>query len=182
MMISRSARLSSAALLFAFATATSASGQITLDVKNALTIGALSSSEAGLQSKPGWSLEASLGYGLNPSLKVFGGYARTIFGCDGGFCSGIDVKISGNHGMLGLEFNKGAPFARAALMYGKTGVTGADAADAGLGFRIGAGGSFGDSVRIRPGISFSWMDASTADLSASATAFSLELGVLIPLG
>ena len=56
-MISRSVRLSSAAFLLAFATATSASGQMTLDVKNALTIGSLSSSESGLQTKPGWSLE-----------------------------------------------------------------------------------------------------------------------------
>jgi len=181
-MISRvTVRLSTAAFLLVFAATTSVSGQLTLDVKNALTIGALSTSESGVQSKPGWSLEASLGYGLNPSLSVFGGYARTIFGCDGGFCSGIDVKVSGNHGILGLEFNKGAPFARAALMYGKTGVTGADTAEAGLGIKLGAGGSFGDSVRIRPGLSFSWMDASTADLSANATAFSLELGVLIPL-
>jgi len=181
-MISRSMRLSSAVFLLAFGAATSASAQVTLDVKNALTIGALSSSEAGLEAKPGWSLEASLGYGVNPSLTVFGGYARTAFGCDEGFCSGIDVKVSGNHGLLGLEVNKGAPFARVALLYGKTSVTGSDDAEAGLGVRLGIGGSFGGSVRIRPGISFSWMDASTADLSANAAAFSFGLGVLIPLG
>jgi hypothetical protein len=160
----------------------SASGQITIGVTNAFTIGGHSATEAGLEVSPAYSVEGLVGYKLSPTLMVFGGYARTSFGCSGGFCVDRDLTISGTHGLAGVELSRGAPWARIGLLYGKTTIGDADDSESGIGVRAGLGASFGGSVQFRPGISVSIMDASTAQLSGNATAFSFEMGVLVPIG
>ena len=160
----------------------SVSGQITIGVTNAFTIGGHSATQAGLEVSPAYSVEGLVGYQLSPTLMVFGGYARTSFGCGGGFCVERDLTVSGTHGLAGVELSRGAPWARIGLLYGKTTISDTDEGEAGIGVRAGIGASFGGAVRIRPGISVSIMDASTAQLSGKATAFSFEMGVLVPIG
>jgi hypothetical protein len=170
-------------LLFALFSIEPAEGQTFIEVRNGLTIGSHTATGAGLEVEPAYSFEVLAARRFGSSMSVYGGYSRTKFGCAEGFCSGRDVKVTGSHATVGLELRKG-PWVRFGLLFGTTRVgTQGDAAEAGLGFRAGTGFAFGmRRLRIRPGISYSWMSANTSSRKDHAIAVSLELGVGIPVG
>ena len=159
-------------------------GQYSLEIKNGLTIGSHTATAAALEVEPAYSFEVLVAKRLGPSMSLYGGYSRTNFGCVEGFCRGRDLKVTGSHVTLGLELQKGSPWVRFGLLFGDTRVgTEGDATEAGIGFRAGTGFAFGlGRLRMRPGVSYSLMNAATSSGEDHAMALSLELGVGIPLG
>jgi len=170
-------------LLFALFSLEPADAQTFIEVKNGLTIGSHTATGAALEIEPAYSFEVLVARQFGSSMSLYGGYSRTSFGCAEGFCSGRDSKVTGSHATVGLELRKG-PWVRFGLLFGSTRVgTEGDATEAGLGFRAGTGFAFGmGRLRIRPGISYSWMSADTSSRKDHAIAVSLELGVGIPVG
>jgi len=159
-------------------------GQFSLEIKNGLTIGSHTATAAALEIEPAYSFELLVARRLGPSMSLYGGYSRTTFGCGEGFCRGRDLKVTGKHATVGLELQRGSPWVRFGLLFGDTSVgTEGDATEAGIGFRAGTGFAFGlGRLRMRPGLSYSWMSANTSSAEDHAMALSLELGVGIPLG
>jgi hypothetical protein len=133
---------------------------------------------------PQISYEAYVIHRLTPLFSVYGGYARTSFGCEEGFCLDRDLTVTGNQGVLGAEARKAWAWARLGLLFGKTEVgTEGEAPDMGPGIHFGAGFTLGAGrLTLRPGFSLRRMSASTPSSSDHAVALSGEVGVAFQLG
>ncbi len=160
------------------------------EVRAGLSVGSHSASAAALDIVPKVSLDVVLKRQINSSWTVFGGYCRTAFGCEEGFCTGLDLSIVGSHGVLGTEWTpdvpwlRGQPWARGGLLFGSTRAgTKGDPPQFGPGIDIGVGGTvpFG-RVLLLPGVSYRWLSANTASNTAHAVALSLQLGLGVRLG
>ena len=164
-------------------------GDAQAEVRTGVSVGSHSESAAALDIVPKVSVDLVFKRQVNSSWTAFGGYYRTAFGCEEGFCTGLDLSIVGSHGVLGAEWTpapgglRGQPWARAGLLYGSTeaGMRG-DSPQFGPGIDLGAGGmvSFG-RLLLLPGVSYRWLSANTASRSAHAVALSLQLGFAIRL-
>lgn len=154
------------------------------EVLTGLTIGSHSRSGAALDVVPRVSVDVVVKREVARDLSVFGGYFRTAFGCEEGFCAGTDLTVVGNHGALGTEWAPtlswvpGQPWLRAGLLFGATevGMAGDDP-EFGPGILVGVGatGSIGRLVLMH-GVSYRWLTANTASSRAHAVALSLHLG------
>lgn len=193
-------RVLARALLLALASATlvpgSAAGQWTegpgdtrAEVSTGLSVGSHSASGAALDIVPRISVDVVLKRQVHDSWSVFGGYYRTAFGCEEGFCTGLDLSIVGNHGVLGAEWTpelswlRGHPWARAGLLFGSTEAgMGGDSPQFGPGIAIGLGATvpYG-RLALLPGVSYRWLTANTTSSSAHAVALSMHLGFGIRL-
>lgn len=161
-----------------------AHAQISVEFKNALTVGNHTATRAAFELEPAYSFEILVAKRVGPIATLYAGYSQTSFGCAEGFCEGRDVTVSGSHGTVGVEVNKGLSWLRFGLLFGTTTVNEtSEGVKSGVGFRGGAGVTFPMSrLRIRPGVSYSWMSANSADRDDHATALSLELGIAWPFG
>ena len=161
-----------------------AAGQTHAELRTGLTVGNHTATAAGLDLVPKLSFEALVLRQLSPRFSAYGGFARTAFGCEEGFCTDRDLTVTGNHGVLGGEARERGAWLRLGLLFGsmKVGSEG-EADDPGPGIHAGAGYTF-DSGRLSftPGLSYRWMSASTAIGSAHAVALSAEVGVRIRVG
>lgn len=121
---------------------------------------------------------------ITPLFSVYGGYARTAFGCEEGFCLDRDLTVTGNHGVLGAEARKAWAWLRLGVLFGKTEVgTEGESPDMGAGLHLGAGFTLGSSrFRFLPGISYRWLSANTPTSSDHAVAVAVDLGMAILLG
>lgn len=160
------------------------------ELRTGVSVGSHSASAAALDIVPKISVDVVFKRQVHSSWFAFGGYYRTAFGCEEGFCTGLDLSIVGNHGVLGAEWTpqlpglRGQPWARAGLLFGSTEAgTGGDAPQFGPGIDIGAGAvvSFG-RLLLLPGVSYRWLNANTSSRSAHAVALTLHLGIGIRLG
>lgn len=154
------------------------------EVGTGLTIGSHSRSGAALDVVPRVSVDVVVKREVAPDLSVFGGYFRTAFGCEEGFCTGADLTVVGNHGALGAEWAPalsrlpGKPWLRAGLLFGSTEVgTAGDAPEFGPGVLVGIGatGSLG-RLLFTHGVSYRWLTANTVSSTAHAVALSLHFG------
>ena len=158
----------------------SASAQMQAEVRSGLTIGSHSGSAASLEIAPSISFDVVVRRQIMPSFAVFGGYFRTAFGCEEGFCKDADPSITvvGNHGVLGLEWGGGGPWLRTGVMLGTTAAgTRGDPPDIGIGVHAAGGLTVGAGrFRFLPGLSYRWMTAKSASDDDHAVALSLDLG------
>ena len=164
-------------------------GQTQAEVRTGLSIGSHSASAAALEVVPKLSVDVVLKRQMIPTLSAFGGYYRTAFGCEEGFCTDRDVTVVGNHGVLGVEWAplvprlRGQPWLRAGVLMGSTEAgTEGESPELGIGADLGAGAtvSFG-RLLFMPGVSYRWLKANTVSTSAHAVALSFHLGFGIEL-
>jgi hypothetical protein len=162
----------------------SAAGQTFVEVRGGFTVGSHSGTAAGLDFAPAPSFQALAVRQVTPLLSVYGGYVRTAFGCEEGFCLDRDLTVTGNHGVVGAEARKDWAWLRLGVLLGKTEVgTEGDAPDLGPGIHFGAGASLGSGrLRFLPGLSYRWLSAKTSSSSDHAVAVGVDLGVGIRLG
>ena len=161
-----------------------AAGQTHAEIRGGLMVGSHTGTAAGLDFAPALSYEALVMRQITPRLSVYGGYVRTAFGCEEGFCIEQDLIVTGNHGVLGAGARKGWAWLRLGVLLGVTEVgTEGESPVLGPGIHAGAGFTFGSGrMRFSPGLSYRWLSAKTLSSSDHAVAVALDLGVGIRLG
>ena len=161
-----------------------AAGQTDVELRGGLAVGGHTGTAAGLDFAPSLSYQALVLRQMRPGVRIYGGYVRTAFGCEEGFCLDRDLTVGGNHAALGVEMRRGSPWLRLGLLFGSTEVgTEGESPDAGVGIHAGAGFTIGSGrVRFLPGVSYRWLTANTPSSSDHAVAFALDVGVGIRLG
>ena len=161
-----------------------AGAQTQAEVRGGLTVGSHSASAAALDIAPAVSFDVVLKQQVTPSIAVFGGFFRTAFGCEEGFCKERNLTVVGNHGALGAEWGTDRAWLRAGALFGSTRVgTEGESAKPGIGAHAAAGLNIGiGRLRFLPGVSYRWMSAMTATSSDHAIALALDLGFGIRLG
>jgi len=161
-----------------------AAGQTHAELRGGLTVGSHTATAAGLDFVPALSYEGLVMRQITPRLSVYGGYVRTAFGCEEGFCLDRDLTVTGNHGVLGAEARKGWAWLRLGMLFGVTEVgTEGESPDLGPGIHAGSGFTFGwGRMSFRPGLSYRWLTAKTSSSSDHAVAVGVDLGVGIRLG
>jgi hypothetical protein len=128
-----------------------------------------------------------------PAFGVYGGYFRTSFGCEEGYCKDRDPSITvvGNHGVLGVEWgppgmkqSAAIPWVRGGVMFGSTRAgTEGDDPEPGIGFHVAAGLTVGSGhFRFMPGLSYRRMSATQGADKGHATALAADLGFAYQLG
>lgn len=164
-------------------------GEVEAEVSTGVTIGSHSRSAAALDVVPRLSIDIVLKRWITPNVSVFGGYLRTAFGCEEGFCTGADLTVVGSHGALGVEllpklaWLDGQPWLRGGVLFGSTEAgTEGDDPEPGLGMLFGVGATvpFG-RLSLMPGLSYRWLTANTVSSTAHAIALSLHVGIGIKL-
>lgn len=162
----------------------SASAQMQAEVRGGLTVGSHSASAAALDIAPAVSFDVVLKRQVTPAIAVFGGFFRTAFGCEEGFCKDRNLTVVGNHAALGGEWGGAGAWLRAGVLFGSTRVgTEGEPADLGLGAHAAAGLNIGiGRLRFLPGVSYRWMSAATASSTDHAIALALDLGFGIRIG
>jgi len=161
-----------------------AAGQTHAELRGGAAVGNHTATAAGLDLVPALSYEALVMRRIRPRLSVYGGYVRTAFGCEEGFCLDRDLTVIGNHGVLGAEGRLRGAWLRLGVLFGVTEVgTEGEAADPGPGIHAGAGYTFGSGrMSFLPGLSYRWLSAKTSSSSDHAMAVAVDLGVSIQLG
>lgn len=161
-----------------------ARAQTTLEVRAGMAVGSHTATAAGLEMKPALSYAAVLTRELSPRLALFGGWFRTAFGCEAGFCTGRDLEVVGSHGGAGAQLTFGGAWVRGGLLVGTTEVgEGGEAPELGAGILAAAGLSIGSGrVRFVPGVSYRWMAASTPSSPDHAVALAADLGLAVRVG
>jgi len=162
----------------------SAAAQFQAEVRGGLTVGSISGSAAALDIAPLLSYDVIVKRQVMPSVSVFGGFFRTAFGCEEGFCTGRDITVVGNHGALGAEWGGGLPWVRLGALFGTTRAgTEGEAPEAGVGIHAAAGLNVGSGrLRFLPGVSYRWLSANTPSSTDHAVALALDLGFGIAIG
>lgn len=165
-------------------------GQVGVEIRGGMSIGKHSESAAAMELAFKPSFDVVLKTQVIPTLSAYGGYYRTAFGCEEGFCTGRDITIVGNHGALGAQWIPDlpqlalGPWLRGGLLVGTTraGTDGASP-NIGIGLEISAGlqRDFGRWSAL-PGVSYRYLTANTASSSAYAVALSAHLGIEIEVG
>lgn len=177
----------------AHAPAAAQTGQMQAEVRGGLTVGTHSLSGAGLELTPAVSFDVVVRRQVLSSVAVYGGFFRTSFGCEEGFCYEQDpsITIVGTHGVLGLEWGPAGmedspakPWVRAGVMYGSTkaGTVGDDP-EPGIGIHGAAGLSVGSgNFLFMPGLSYRRMAATQGDDKGHAVALAVDLGFAYRIG
>jgi len=162
----------------------SASAQTQAEVRGGLTVGSHSASAAALDIAPAVSFDVVLKRQVTPAIAVFGGFFRTAFGCEEGFCKDRNLTVVGNHGALGGEWGGAGAWLRAGVLFGSTRVgTEGEPSELGIGAHAAAGLNIGiGRLRFLPGVSYRWMSAATASSTDHAIALALDLGFGVQLG
>lgn len=161
-------------------------GQMQAELRGGITVGNHTAHYSGLDIVPGLSLDVVVRRQIHSSFALYGGYFRTAFGCEEGYCEDRDPKISvvGNHGVLGVEWNARKPWVRGGIMFGSTraGELGDDPSP-GMGFHMAMGLTVGTGkFRFLPGLSYRWMSATQGDSEVHAVALAVDLGFAYGLG
>jgi hypothetical protein len=161
-----------------------ASGQTYVELRGGFTAGSHSATASGFDFAPGPAFQALVIHQIKPRISLFGGYARTTFGCEEGFCLDRDLTVSGSHAVVGAEGSTGWAWLRLGVLVGSIEVgTEGESPDTGPGFQVGAGvsGNWG-RLSLRPGLSYRWMSANTPSSSDHAVALGADLGIAVRLG
>ncbi|HEX2092469.1 MAG TPA: outer membrane beta-barrel protein [Longimicrobiaceae bacterium] len=181
------AALSALALL----AAAPAAAQLSMEVRGGAGAGSYEATSAGFQLIPRPAMSASLDYAPTPLWSVYAGYTYAGFGCEEGFCRGVDpvftsrgidagVRFQLPHGLwvrggavmhsLGIESRRGEE-------------TFSESSDAafGLGAGVGIGVRLGNRVIITPGIGYTRYTADTADGSDGVALLTADVGLRISL-
>ena len=161
-----------------------AAAQFQAEVRGGLTVGSIEGSAAALDIAPLLSYDVIVKRQVMPAVAVFGGFFRTAFGCEEGFCTGKDITVVGNHGALGAEWTGGLPWLRLGVLFGTTRAgTEGEAPEAGAGVHAAAGLNVGAGrLRFLPGVSYRWLSANTPSSSDHAVALALDLGFGFAIG
>lgn len=161
-------------------------GGLTLEVGGGASIGSHSASAANLETAMNVSYHAALSYRLSGGLGLFGGYYRTAYGCENGYCRTVNPVLSANHGVAGVEFSRGSGWFRLGAAYGSskgtpselTGIPASESSQ-GLGGLLTLGSTLGSGVvAVRPYVSYLYYlsDDATAG-GGHGTAFTFGLAI-----
>ena len=137
-----------------------ARAQLSIEVRGAAAVGAYEVTGAGLQTVPGPAFGATLGYAVRPTVEVFAGYSRATFGCDEGFCAGVEPTFTSAGAEAGARVELPARlWVRGGLALQSLAVDAEnadDSSDAALGVKVGAGFAFplGRRISITPGFDY----------------------------
>lgn len=192
-----SARALMAALLLVAVAPAPAAGQLPawlsqagVEVRAGASIGSHSASAAALDIVPKPSFDVVLKSEVIPTLSAFGGYYRTVFGCEEGYCTKRDLSVVGNHLAVGADWMPDAgqfvfrPWVRAGFLFGTT-----EAGTEGEPPSVGIGGDLGVGIEValgrllvRPGASYRYLTANTESSTADAVALSFHVGFGMQLG
>jgi len=169
-----------------------AAAQMQVEARGGVTVGNHTANHSGLDIVPGVSLDVVIRREILRSVAVYGGYFRTSFGCEEGFCVDKDITVVGNHGALGVEWappgmeeRPAQPWVRAGVMFGSTkaGTLGEDSPEAGIGFHMAAGLSVGSGqFRFLPGVSYRRLSATQGETTGHAVALAVDFGFAYRLG
>lgn len=162
----------------AFGGIPSAVAQLQVELRSGVTVGSHTGSAAALDIAPNVSFDLTVRRQMTNRFALFGGFVRTAFGCEEGYCLNREITVVGQHAALGAEWGRGGPWVRGGVLVGTTTV-GSEGADAeiGVGFLGAAGLSVGSgNFRFLPGISYRWMGANTTEDADHAVALALDLG------
>lgn len=156
-----------------------AAAQTSAEVRGGLMVGSHSSTAAGLDWAPELAYEVRVVRRVGSRIALTGGYVRTAFGCEEGFCRGSAPAVTGHHAALGAELSWRGLWGRVGALYGvaRVGREGerpqaGPGLEAGAGLRIRVG-----PLRIGPGLSWRRMSANTPSSSDRAIALGFDLGV-----
>ncbi len=183
-------RAAAAAILLCVAGASGLSAQWSTELRAGPTVGNHSSTLAGLDIKPQLSWEARVANQISPLISVWAGYGRTSFGCEEGFCFGLDepVTINGSHLAGGAEVAWSFLWGNAGLLYGSAEVDAGTQmstveTESGIGFQGGFGVRFGlGPLELKPGVVFRRLPSNTASASYHATVVGFDIGLVYRLG
>jgi hypothetical protein len=157
--------------------------QLHIELRGGAAVGNHTATAAGLDFVPKPYFEGLVVRRIKPRYSLYGGYARTAFGCQEGFCVDRDLTVTGSHGLLGVEGRRGWAWVRLGVLWGTTevGTEGAPT-DPGLGIHTGAGFVLGSGrITFLPGVSYRWLSAKTPSSSDHAAVLVADLGVAIRL-
>ena len=151
------------AALAALAFAPAADAQLTLELRGGAAMGSYEATSAGFQTVPGPSLGATLGYAITPRIEAFAGFGREQFGCEEGFCAGVEPTFIRSGAEAGLRYALPARlWVRGAVAYQSLSASsiahgGDDSSGGSPGIRVGAGIGFPVSPRLTltPGLEYS---------------------------
>lgn len=82
------------ASLLALLLARPAGAQLAVEVRGGAGAGSYEATGAGFQNAPRGAFAASASYAPLPALSVYAGYSRASFGCEEGFCRGVDPTFT----------------------------------------------------------------------------------------
>jgi len=161
-------------------------GEMQAEVRGGITVGNHTAHHSGLDIAPGLSVDVVIRRQILPAIAVYGGYFRTAFVCEEGYCEDPypNISVVGNHGVLGVEWNARRPWVRGGIMVGSTkaGELGDDPS-MGMGFHAAVGLTVGTGqFRFLPGLSYRWMSATQGDDKGHAVALAVDLGFAYRLG
>lgn len=83
--------------------ASTAAGQVAVELRAGGAAGAYESTGAGFQTLPRPAFALSASYSPLPQLAIYAGYARASFGCNQGFCRDVDPTFTTSGPRLGIE-------------------------------------------------------------------------------
>lgn len=181
--LARVALFSAAALSLLAGEAGEAAAQaVTVELMGGGAVGNYTDTDAGLDLVPGPAFGVLLEVEPAPSLAAYAGFTRSSFGCEEGFCSGRDVRMTSQGVVLGARWSPGLPWVRAGLALQGLTVRGEGADerfDPGLGFELAGGLEFPiwERFHVRPGITWLRHDASTDLGTGHVSLLALQVGV-----
>lgn len=157
---------------------------VSVELRGGAAIGNYSESGAGLEWAPEPSFAAEAQLGVRPDLSLYGGFTRSTFGCDEGFCTGLDATLTAQGITVGGRWTPGLPWVRAGLAWQSLDLdatSGGASGGMGFGFDVGAGVDLGLGrlFRLRPGLSYRRVGSSLDGEDGHFALLALELGVAV---
>lgn len=147
-------------------TAAPAAAQLSLELRGGAGAGSYGATGAGFQFVPLPAGSATLAYAFHPVVAAYAGYGFARFGCEEGFCDGVDPTFTSQGFAAGLRFElPGGVWARGGAVahtLEAESSRGTENSDAAYGFEAGAGLGLrlGRRLTLTPGIGYTRYAAS----------------------
>ncbi|HEX7241407.1 MAG TPA: hypothetical protein VF263_14115 [Longimicrobiaceae bacterium] len=185
-------RLLAALPALALLAAAPAAAQLSLEVRGGAGAGSYAATSAGFQSVPQPAASVALAFAPSPRLAVYGGYSFARFGCEDGFCRGVDPVFTSRGFDAGVRVElpyglwvRGGPVMHTLdVSSSPGGVDYSDSSDPAFGIGAGAGLGFrlGRTVTLTPGIGYVRYNAKTEDGSDAVALLTGDVGLRIGFG
>lgn len=167
-----------------------ASAQLALELRGGAGAGSYGATGAGFQLVPQPAGSAALSYGFRPGLAAYGAYSFARFGCEEGFCTGVEPVFTSQGGEAGLRAELQLPLRPwvrgGAVMHSLDGESpaGEESSDAAFGLAAGAGLGFplGSRLVLTPGVGYTRYTAASPAGDHVVAVVTGDLGLRIRLG
>jgi len=164
-----------------------AAAQLSLELRGGAGAGSYGATGAGFQFVPQPAGSATLDFAFHPRAAAYAGYGFARFGCEEGFCAGVDPTFTSQGFSAGLRFELPAGvWARGGAVahtLEAESPRGAESSDAAFGFEAGAGLGLrlGPRLTFTPGIGYTRYAASVDGSDEPVAFVTGELGLRITL-